>query len=78
MGREAFEKMVREFRAKFPGAVCSRASGVDTHHNLYYRYNWEIHRGGELMLPGFDAAEINNEGQVCRIEGFFFGPLPEA
>lgn len=76
VGLEAFEKMVREFRAQFPDAVSSRASGVDTHHNLY-RYNWEIHRSGKLMLPGFDVAELNTEGKVCRIEGFF-GPLPEA
>lgn len=76
VGLEAFEVMVRDFRAQFPDAVCTRASGVDTHHNLY-RYNWEIHRSGELLIPGFDVAELNSDGLVCRVEGFF-GPLPEA
>lgn len=73
-GRDAFETMVREFRAQFPDAVCTRASGIDSHHGLY-RYNWEIHRSGTLMLPGFDVAEIDEQGEVCRIEGFF-GALP--
>lgn len=76
VGKDAFEAMVHDFRAQFPGAVCSRASGVDSHHNLF-RYNWEIHRGEELLLPGFDVAELNDAGMVCRIEGFF-GPLPKA
>lgn len=76
VGLEAFERMVREFRAQFPDAVCSRASGVDTHHNLY-RYNWAIHRNGELFLPGFDVAELDADGRVRRVEGFF-GPLPDA
>jgi hypothetical protein len=75
VGLADFEKMVRAFRARFPDALCSRSSGVDTHHNLY-RYNWEIHRSGELLLPGFDVAELDERGQVCRVEGFF-GPLPE-
>ena len=74
VGRDEFETMVRDFRAQFPDAVCSRSSGIDGHHNLY-RYTWEIHRDGELMVPGFDVAELDDRGQVCRVEGFF-GPLP--
>ena len=74
VGLEAFEKMVREFRAQFPEAVCSRSSGVDSHHSLH-RYSWEIHQDGKLLVPGFDVAELNPQGEVCRVEGFF-GPLP--
>jgi SnoaL-like domain len=74
LGHESFISMVREFRTKFPDAVCSRASGVDSHHGLH-RYHWEIHRGEELLLPGFDVAEINGDGLVSRVQGFF-GPIP--
>ena len=74
VGLDDFEAMVREFRGQFPNAICSRASGIDSHHDLH-RYNWEIHQDGELLVPGFDVAQLNARGQVCRVEGFF-GPLP--
>ena len=73
-GIDAFEAMVHEFHEKFPGAVCSRASGIDSHHRLY-RYNWEIHQGAALLLPGFDVVETDASGRVARVLGFF-GPLP--
>jgi hypothetical protein len=73
-GRDAFEANVREFRTRLPDARCSRASGVDSHHQLY-RYGWEIHRGSELLLPGFDVAQLNDDGLVVQVLGFF-GPLP--
>lgn len=73
VGIDAFEKMVRAFREKIPDAVCSRASEVDSHHRLY-RYHWEIHRGEELMLPGFDVVETEPSGHVAHVLGFF-GPL---
>lgn len=74
-GIAEFEANVREFRGKFPDAVCSRASGIDSHHRLH-RYAWAIHRGDDLMLPGFDVVEVDEQGRVLRVEGFF-GPLPE-
>ena len=73
-GIDEFEANVREFRGKFPDAICQRASGIDSHHNLY-RYAWEIHRGDTLMLPGFDVVQVDDAGRVERVEGFF-GPLP--
>lgn len=73
-GLDAFEANVRDFRAKYPDARCSRASGVDSHHHLH-RYAWQIHRGDELFLPGFDVVETDEQGLVLRVEGFF-GPLP--
>ena len=73
-GIDEFEANVREFRGRLPDAVCSRSSGVDSHHDLY-RYNWEIHRSGELFLPGFDVVQADENGRVLRVEGFF-GPLP--
>ena len=73
-GVDAFEANVRRFRASYPDAVCSRATGVDSHHDLH-RYEWRIHRGAELMLAGFDVVETDPQGRVLRVEGFF-GPFP--
>ena len=73
-GLDEFEANVREFRARLPEARCSRASGVDAHHG-FYRYHWEIHRGEELLLPGFDVVEVNDAEEIVRVLGFF-GPIP--
>ena len=72
-GIDEFEANVREFRGRLPDAVCSRTSGVDGHHSLY-RYEWAIHRAGELLLPGFDVAEVDEQARVLKVYGFF-GPL---
>ena len=73
-GIDEFEANVREFRGRLPDARCVRASGIDSHHKLY-RYAWEIYRGEELFLPGFDVVEVDEAGLVKRVEGFF-GALP--
>ena len=74
VGRQAFVEMVEKFRTTFADAICSRASGVDSHHGLH-RYHWEIHRGDDLLVSGFDVTEVNADGRVSRVEGFF-GPIP--
>ncbi len=63
-------------KAGIPGAVYSRTSGVDSHHGLY-RYSWQISRDGEVVLPGFDVTEVDGDGKVTRVLGFF-GPLPNS
>ena len=75
-GLDEFEANVHEVHARTPGAEYLRSSGVDGHNGLY-RYHWEIRRGGELLLPGFDVTEVDAEGRVLRVLGFF-GPIPES
>jgi hypothetical protein len=75
MGLDEFEANVHEVHARLPGAQYLRVSGVDSHHDLH-RYAWEIRRDGELVLPGFDVTQVDDEGRVLRVLGFF-GPLPE-
>ena len=70
IGHEAFIDMVHAVHKKIPGAVYSRASEVDSHHNMY-RYHWAIHLNGELIRPGFDVTEINDTGKVVKVIGFF-------
>jgi len=76
VGHDAFEKMVREFRTRWPDADLSHASEFDGHHDLY-RYHWEIRQKSELLMVGFDVTEVDSEGRVVRVLGFF-GPIPSA
>lgn len=74
-GIDEFEAMVKEFRQQYPDATCEHTSGLDMHHNRY-RYSWLVSVGGQPALPGLDVAEVNEQGQIIRIDGFF-GPVPE-
>ena len=75
-GIDEFEANVHSVQAQIPGAVYSRTSGVDGHHGVH-RYSWQISRDGEVVLPGFDVTEVDDDGMVTRVLGFF-GPLPDA
>ena len=75
-GIDEFQANVQDVHARLPGAEYLRTSGVDSHHNLY-RYAWEIRREGDLVLQGFDVTEVDEEGLVRRVWGFF-GPLPDS
>jgi len=74
-GIDGFEANVHEVQSKNPGASYARTSGVDSH-NGFYRYHWEIHNDGKLLMPGFDVAETNDSGLIKLVIGFF-GPVPE-
>ena len=73
-GREAFEEMIKRFRQKYPESVVKRTSGMDSH-NRRYRYSWEIYVGETLIVKGFDFVQLNENGLVERVDGFF-GDLP--
>lgn len=69
-GIDEFEAMVHRVQGQIPGAVYSRASDVDSHHDLH-RYHWAIHQDGKLLMPGFDVTETDAAGMVSRVLGFF-------
>lgn len=74
-GLDEFEANVHNVQAGLPGAEYSRTSGVDSHHGLH-RYSWQISRDGEIVVTGFDVTEVDDDGKVKRVLGFF-GPLPD-
>ncbi|WHI49444.1 hypothetical protein P3339_13280 [Microbulbifer sp. MLAF003] len=74
-GIDGFEKNVHEVKSKLPGAIYSRTSGVDSQHG-FHRYHWAIHQNDKLLLAGFDVTEIDENGKVCCVIGFF-GEIPE-
>jgi hypothetical protein len=69
IGIDAFEKLISDFHKRFPGAVVSRISQVDSHHHLH-RYHWEIHVDGDLLVQGFDVYEVRG-GRISRLLKFF-------
>ena len=75
-GIDEFAVNVRRVQASLPGASYARTSGVDSHHRLH-RYSWQISRDGEVVLDGFDVTEVDGNGKVTRVLGFF-GRLPDA
>lgn len=74
-GIDAFEQNVHAVHARIPGAVYSHTSGLDSQHR-FYRYHWAIHHEGVLLVSGFDVTEIDEQGKVCCVIGFF-GDLPK-
>ena len=75
-GIDGFEKNVHEVKSTIPGAVYSRTSGVDSQHG-FYRYHWAIHQEGKRLITGFDVTEVNEQGKVACVIGFF-GDIPES
>lgn len=60
--------------AQFPGHRFRRASPVDSHHG-YARYAWQLlDRGGQVALEGTDFVQLDDDGRLRRVVGFF-GPL---
>lgn len=74
-GIDEFEANVHDVHRQLPGATYERTSGVDSHHRLH-RYTWRISGDTEILMNGFDVTEVDDDGKVLRVLGFF-GPLPE-
>lgn len=74
-GIDEFEANVHEVQSRLPNADYRRISATDHHHDIV-RYAWEIRRDGERLIEGFDVTELDDQGRVLRVLGFF-GPLPD-
>lgn len=73
-GRDEFTEMIVRYRQKYPESDIKRTSGMDSHNNRY-RYSWEIYIGGTALVKGFDFVQLDENGLVERVDGFF-GDLP--
>ena len=75
VGIDGFEANIHEVKTQNPGHVFSRVSNIDSQHG-FHRYHWAIHnKDGELVLPGFDTVETDENERVKCVIGFF-GELP--
>lgn len=73
VGHDDLEANVKATRAQHPDAHFGPSTAIDQHHNRL-RYNWEFRKGTHLVLVGFDAVTMADNGLIQRIDGFF-GPL---
>jgi hypothetical protein len=76
-GRAALVAHIDAVFKVYPGATIVRASAVDVHHTVA-RFAWKMVLADGTSLPeGIDFAELNSDGKLARIVGFF-GPLASA
>ena len=76
VGIDGFEANVHRVHAENPGYVYRRVSDVDSQHG-FHRYHWAIYnQEGELVLPGSDVVETDENQRVSCVIGFF-GDLPK-
>ena len=73
--RAALVEHISGFQAMMPGNTIHATSGVDGHGSVF-RFAWEMRNGDEVALEGFDFGELDPDGKISRIVGFF-GPLPD-
>lgn len=74
-GRAALNEHIAAFQRQRPGSRIPLASGVDAHHDVV-RFRWVLlDESGQVALEGFDVGELDLDGRLKRINGFF-GPFP--
>jgi hypothetical protein len=73
-GRPAIVEMVGGVHAQFPGHRFRRTSGIDQHHDQV-RFGWELAApNGDVTVAGLDVGELDGDGKLRRITGFFGEP----
>jgi SnoaL-like domain len=76
-GRDGLAGLIAGFHQQMPGATIVRTSGVDEHHGTF-RFTWAVKSAdGSIAMEGVDFGELDGDGRVRRIIGFF-GPPPPA
>ncbi|WP_089403251.1 nuclear transport factor 2 family protein [Geodermatophilus saharensis] len=74
-GRDGLSSLIGSFQEENPGARIEVVGGVDEHDG-YLRFAWRVLTAdGSVALEGTDFGEVDGEGTLRRLVGFF-GPLP--
>ena len=75
VGRKALIQHIAGFQRRMPHSRIVLTSGVQHHHGRVH-FTWEItNPDGRVTLEGRDFGELDGDGRLCRIVGFF-GPPP--
>ena len=70
-GHRAISDMASAMHEHYPGHAFRRVSELDVHHD-HLRFAWElVGPDGEIALTGMDAGELDGDGRLSRITGFF-------
>jgi len=76
VGRKALAEHIAGFQKRMPGAAIHITSGADHHHNRFH-FEWRmVDPVGQTTLEGRDFGELDRNGQIRLIVGFFGPPPP--
>ena len=74
-GHDGISDVADALQQQFAGHVFRRSTAVDEHHGVL-RFGWElVAPDGSIVLTGLDVGELDDDGRLLRIAGFF-GDLP--
>lgn len=74
-GPDAIAGLVDAVLTHYPEHRFERTTGVDAHH-AFARYGWAlVAPDGAVAVAGVDVAQLDDEGKLVRVVGFF-GDLP--
>ena len=77
-GREALAQHIAAFHQGSPGFKIIITSGADHHHGKFHILWKMVDPDGKTVLEGRDFGELDADGRICRIAGFFGPPPPLA
>jgi len=77
-GHDGIDGVFAAVQSHFPGHTFRRTTDVDTHHGVA-RYGWQlVGADGTVALAGMDVADLDAEGLLVRVTGFFGDLAPVA
>jgi hypothetical protein len=75
-GQAAIGDMAATLLAQFPSHRFERTSALDVHHQ-FLRYGWRLlNPHGEAVLAGVDFMDLDVDGRIGRVVGFFGAEAP--
>lgn len=76
-GHQGISDQATTLLSQFPGHRFERTTAVDAHHQTL-RYGWRlVSPAGVAVVEGIDVADLDVDGRLCRVVGFF-GAQPPA
>ena len=73
-GHDGIDGMFVAVQGQFPGHTFRRSTELDAHHG-FARYGWQlVAADGSVTLAGTDIAEVDDNGRLVRVTGFFGEP----
>lgn len=77
-GHAGISDQAAALQAQFPGHRFERSTALDLHHH-FVRYGWRLlDPAGRPVLAGVDFMDLDVDGRIGRVVGFFGDPPPAA
>ena len=75
-GQQGISDQAATLLAHYPGHRFERTTGIDTHHQ-FSRYGWRlVSPAGAPVVEGVDILELDVDGRIGRVVGFFGAEPP--